>query len=320
MSRSPIHVMAALLTDAKGRVLLARRLLGRDFAGFWEFPGGKVDPGETPESALARELMEELGIEARIDEPLMVVPQHLPKALKLDVRWVRHWNGTPKGLDGQALAWVPREKLPQYAVPPPDVPVIASVLEPDVLWITPAFVDEQMWLSRLAAVLESGVRRVQLRPFPTPLSTSGDGLLATAVNLCKQYHAEVCINGNPALAYALRCGLHLKSHQLMRTEMSGDRILLDGESIPTTVQLSASCHNAEELVRAHALNCRYAVLGPVAQTASHPNTAPLGWASFFEIRGHAPALPTYALGGMTPAHVLLARSYGAQGIATITGL
>lgn len=318
-----IHVMAALITDPKGRILMARRLVGRDFAGFWEFPGGKVDPGETPEAALARELMEELGIEARIDDPVMVVPQHAPKALKLDVRWVRQWHGTPKGLDGQALAWVPREKLTQYAVPPPDVPVIAALHQPDRVWITPQLTGSESlsqaapgtaWLGRLEAVLRSGVKRVQLRPWGNLALTESaphdwEALAAKAVALCRQHAAEVSINADHNLAQTLGCGLHLKSSHLHTS--------LD---LPADLPLSASCHTAEDLVRAHALGCRYALLGPVAKTTSHPETSPIGWSNFFDIRGHAPSLPTYALGGMTPAHIDVARSYGAQGIATISGL
>ena len=358
-----IHVMAALITDPKGRILMARRLVGRDFAGYWEFPGGKVDPGESPEAALARELKEELGIDAHIDEAVMVVPQHAPKALKLDVRWVRHWTGTPKGLDGQALVWVPRAKLSQYAVPPPDVPVIAHLLTPDLVWITPAVADVggwNAWLLELRRVLGLRVKRVQLRPWksastapsgvPSPLggeansassapggapfplrgegnalplsisdgeggaNAPGEALLAlqSAVALCKSAQAEVSLNGNPDLALALHCGLHLKSHQLATADIEAFKT----QDLP----VSASCHNADELQRAHALGCSYALLGPVAQTQSHPNTPPIGWPEFFNIRGHAPALPTYALGGMTPAHIALARSYGAQGIATISGI
>ena len=358
-----IHVMAALITDPKGRILMARRLVGRDFAGYWEFPGGKVDPGESPEAALARELKEELGIDAHIDEAVMVVPQHAPKALKLDVRWVRHWTGTPKGLDGQALVWVPRAKLSQYAVPPPDVPVIAHLLTPDLVWITPAVEDVggwEGWLLELQRVLGLGVKRVQLRPWksassapggaPSPLggegnsassapdgappplrgagkalplsisdgeggaNAPGEALLAlqSAIALCKSAQAEVSLNGNPDLALALHCGLHLKSHQLATADIEA----FQTQDLP----VSASCHNADELQRAHALGCSYALLGPVAQTQSHPDTPPIGWPEFFNIRGHAPALPTYALGGMTPAHIALARSYGAQGIATISGI
>jgi len=97
-----IHVVAAVITDARGRVLLNRRTENRDMAGLWEFPGGKRESGETSEQALVRELREELGIEADVGEWLMDVPQRYPdKHLTLEVRHVRSWKGTPRGREGR---------------------------------------------------------------------------------------------------------------------------------------------------------------------------------------------------------------------------
>src|ERR671913_1055388 len=110
-----VHVVAGVLTDARGRILLARRTEGRDLAGAWEFPGGKVEPGETPQQALERELREELGI--RIDglAPLIRVPQaYAHKRIVLDVYRVATVTSKPRGLEGQALAWSPPEKLASY--------------------------------------------------------------------------------------------------------------------------------------------------------------------------------------------------------------
>src|SRR5690606_15564579 len=102
----------------------------RDLAGLWEFPGGKREPGETPEGALARELEEELGIRVEVGAPLITVPQAYPhKRLRLDVRRIRGWRGTPRGQEGQALAWVPPDKLPAYSMPPADRPVVAALLQ-----------------------------------------------------------------------------------------------------------------------------------------------------------------------------------------------
>lgn len=123
-----IHVVAAVMRDALGRILLARRTEGRDLAGLWEFPGGKVEPGEAPEAALVRELAEELGVDAVVGAPVMCVPMQMPsKHLLLDVREVR-FTGQPRGLEGQALVWVPLHKLSGYAMPPADLPVVAELL------------------------------------------------------------------------------------------------------------------------------------------------------------------------------------------------
>ena len=126
-----IHVVAGVIRDARGRILLARRTEGRDLAGLWEFPGGKVEPGESPEAALVRELREELGIEASVGAALIRVPQQYPdKRLVLDVRHVE-FRGVPKGLDGQALVWAPPHKLASYPMPPADRPVVAALMQAD---------------------------------------------------------------------------------------------------------------------------------------------------------------------------------------------
>lgn len=123
-----IHVVAAVLRDARDRILLARRTEGRELAGLWEFPGGKVEPDESPEAALVRELREELGIDATVGaDVLQVAHEDAVKRLLLDVREAS-FNGRPRGLEGQALAWVPLHKLADYPMPPADRPVVAALL------------------------------------------------------------------------------------------------------------------------------------------------------------------------------------------------
>ncbi|MDE2408343.1 MAG: 8-oxo-dGTP diphosphatase MutT [Xanthomonadaceae bacterium] len=125
-----IHVVAAVLRDTEGRVLLAQRTAGRDLAGLWEFPGGKIEPGETPEAALVRELREELGIAAVIGAVVACVDMTYPgKRITLDVREVS-FTGQPRGLEGQALAWVALCDLHDYPMPPADLPVVQALLAP----------------------------------------------------------------------------------------------------------------------------------------------------------------------------------------------
>ena len=108
-AESPIHVVAAAITDPRGRILLARRTAGRDLAGLWEFPGGKREPDETPEQALVRELDEELGIQVQVGSPLITVPQPYPtKRLRLDVRMVSAWKGVPRGQKSRGFARMAR--------------------------------------------------------------------------------------------------------------------------------------------------------------------------------------------------------------------
>lgn len=304
-----VEVVAGLITDARGRVLLARRTEGRDLAGLWEFPGGKVEAGESPEAALTRELREELGIDGEVGAPLIAVPQQYPhKRLRLDVRHIARWQGELRGHEGQALAWVPRERLPAYPMPPADIPVVAALLQPDRYLVTPVPDDDAAWLVALERAVAGGVRRVQLRA-PALDPARWRVLARRAVAACRRAGAEVLLNGDVALAQALGIGVHLRAAQLheftRRPDVAG--------------RLGASCHDGADLRRAAELGCDFAVVGPVAATATHPGAAPLGWAGFARLREHS-ALPLYAIGGMGIEDIPQARMQGAQGIAAIRGL
>ena len=310
-----IHVVAGVIRDVRGRILLARRTVGRDLAGLWEFPGGKVEPGESPEDALVRELREELGIEASVGEPLLRVPQHYPdKRLVLDVRQVT-FRGVPKGLDGQALAWSPLHALAKYPMPPADRPVVAALTRPDRYLVTPApTADDAAWLAALAHALARGVQRVQLRaPGLDPRRWSA--LAARAVGLCRDAGAEVLLNGDIALAGQLGIGVHLRSAQLHDPGI--------GEALAafrsTGHAIGASCHDAIDLRHAQAAGCDFAVLGPVCATASHPGQPGIGWEAFALLREQV-SLPIYAIGGLMPTDIADARAHGGQGIAAIRGL
>ncbi len=123
-----VSVIATVPRDTRRRVLLARRTEGRELAGLWEFPGGKVEPGEAPEAALIRELHEELGVRATVGEAVLCVSYDTPgRRLLLDVRDVTV-QGRPRGLEGQALAWVPLARLREYPMPPADKPVVDALL------------------------------------------------------------------------------------------------------------------------------------------------------------------------------------------------
>ena len=121
-------VVACALVDSDGRILLAQRPEGKSLAGLWEFPGGKLDEGETPEAALIRELREELSIETRESclSPLFFASHSYPKFhLLMPLYICRKWEGRAEPREGQALAWVRPEKLADYPMPPADVPLIA---------------------------------------------------------------------------------------------------------------------------------------------------------------------------------------------------
>jgi len=122
-----VLVSAVALIDADGRVLLAQRPEGKSLAGLWEFPGGKVESGETPEAALIRELKEELGIDTWKSclAPLTFASHSYDGFhLLMPLFACRRWEGTVQGREGQALAWVRPNRLRDYPMPPADEPLI----------------------------------------------------------------------------------------------------------------------------------------------------------------------------------------------------
>jgi mutator protein MutT len=128
------HVVAAVLIDRRGRVLIAQRPPGKHLAGAWEFPGGKVEPGETRTAALARELKEELGIIIEHPRPLLRLSHAYPTGkVLLDVWIVRRYRGRPRSLDGQALRWCDRKDLRSAQLLSADLPIIATLWLPERL-------------------------------------------------------------------------------------------------------------------------------------------------------------------------------------------
>ncbi len=129
-SRPLVLVAAVALVDVDGRVLIAQRPAGKSMAGLWEFPGGKVDPGETPEQALVRELHEELGIETATSclAPIAFASHGYETFhLLMPVFVCRKWQGVPRPREGQALKWVAPIELARHPMPPADLPLVGLI-------------------------------------------------------------------------------------------------------------------------------------------------------------------------------------------------
>ena len=127
-----VLVAACALVDADGRVLIAQRPAGKAMAGLWEFPGGKIEPGEPPEQSLVRELREELGIVVNVDclAPLTFASHAYPDFHLLMPLYVcRRWEGTVRALEGQKIAWVRPNRLRDYPMPPADEPLISHLMQ-----------------------------------------------------------------------------------------------------------------------------------------------------------------------------------------------
>ena len=307
-----IHVMAGVLRDAEGRVLLAQRPPGKHLAGLWEFPGGKCEPGEAPEVALARELHEELGIAIEASFPLIRVPwQYERGALCLDTHIVERWQGQPASLEGQALRWQKPDDVDLAELAPADRPILQALRLPERYVITLADIaiaERDEWHARIEAALDQGARLLQLR-FPTWPAAAVRELAAALLPQAPAAGAIRNLNRDIEGARELGIGVHLKRQQL---SAHSERPLPLGQLI------GASCHDADELARAAGMGADFATLSPVLRTASHPEAAPLGWTRF-EALTEAASLPVYALGGLAIDAVSIAKEHGAQGIAGIRG-
>ena len=311
-----IHVMAGVLQDDQGRVLVTRRPDHVHQGGLWEFPGGKLDPDETPEQGLARELDEELGIYVTGSRPLIRIHHHYgDRHILLDVRRIDAYSGRPSGREGQPLDWLHPEVLDPSQFPAADRPIIMALRLPQQMLITgPDPRDPEVHLERLQLALGPGIGPniglVQLRAHELEDRAYRD-LAARAYSLCTAAGARLLLNRDLAVIKDTpRHGLHLSARQLKELKR---RPGLPGELV------GASCHDAAELTQAVALGLDFALLSPVKATASHPSARSLGWSGFAALVDPIP-LPVYALGGLTPADLAEATHHGAQGIAAIRGL
>jgi 8-oxo-dGTP diphosphatase len=206
-----MHVMAAVMHDADGRVLLAQRPAGKHLAGMWEFPGGKLEPDETPLVGLARELNEELGITLQHAEPLIRVPyRYVGHELLLDAWQTGQWEGTPQSLEGQALQWLPPAQIDPAMLAPADRAILQALRLPHRYLITPAEVrpDQRgIWFERIGQAIEHGAQLVQLRLPLWPRELVRE-LAATLLPLARRHGAQLLLNGDIDGADTFFPGVH----------------------------------------------------------------------------------------------------------------
>ena len=296
---------AAVIERPDGTFLMASRPEGKVYAGWWEFPGGKVEPGETARHALDRELQEELGIAVRTAYPWLNRAYDYEHA-RVMLRFFRvtDWAGEPHPHEGQGgLAWSHAAHPEVSPILPANGPILRGLRLPLAYGISAAAdLGAEAWLARLEHALAGGLRLVQLRE-KAMAAEARAALAERAAALCRRHGADLMINGDLELAARLGAGLHLTAAQLAAVSAR-----------PDVPWLGASCHDAAELARAADLDADFVVLGPVQATASHPGAAAMGWAAFSRLIEDYP-LPVYALGGMAPATLERARQAGAHGIA-----
>jgi 8-oxo-dGTP diphosphatase len=307
-----LHVAVAAIFDERQRVLICRRPPHVHQGDLWEFPGGKVEPGETTASALRRELKEEIGIDVISARPLIRVHHDYPdRDVLLDVWRVEDFSGVAAGHEGQPICWVSPRELGRFRFPAANLPIIKAVSLPDRYLITPQpGSDVETFLARLDAAVCRGVTLVQLRAKQWVLPDYR-GLVKRTLGICHACNARLLLNAEPSLALELGAdGVHLTSARLLA---------LRERPLDSRYLVGASCHDRRELEHACAMNLDFAVVSPVRETASHPGAKALGFAGLRDLTERAD-LPVYALGSMAETDLVRAFNHGAQGIAAIRGL
>ena len=310
MSPIPItEVAAAVLTQPNGRVLLAHRPPGKVYAGYWEFPGGKVEPGESLETALARELHEELGIVVTTPCRWITRVFEYPHAtVRLNFFRVFEWQGEPHPREGQIFSWQQPDAVEVTPLLPANFPILKALSLPPLLGISHAeSLGFDTFLARLDVALHNGLRVIQLRDKTLPEEARLQ-LARETVRRAHAHGARVLVNGNLELARAASAdGVHLDSSAAAKLSAR-----------PDCDWVGVSCHDAAELAHAAVIEADFALLSPVLPTLTHPGAVTLGWDAFSALAAASP-IPVYGLGGLECGDVALAQSQGAHGVALLRG-
>ncbi len=323
------EVAVAVFIKPDGTFLLSSRPEGKPYPGYWEFPGGKIEAGESVRDALVRELIEELNVTITQATPWFTFMMHYTHAtVRLHCWRVHAWQGEMLGMEGQRFEWVRLDQMKVSPTLPGCVPIFKALALPYIYAISHANeMGVEPYLQHLRALWS------KKSPNGTPVLGFGNEIIpqvlqvrekAMSRDACKAFakaviflareceysrDVKVLINSDISLAQEVgAAGVHLTSGQLSTLKERPDFALV-----------GASAHTRHEIERAAELKCDFVVVGPVQNTLTHPDQTPIGWAAFAELAEAAP-LPCYALGGMTLSDLNTAITHGAQGVAMQRGL
>lgn len=311
-SRKTVHVAVGVIVRG-GRVLIARRPDTAHQGGLLEFPGGKVEPGETVQQALCREIAEETGLkltEGSLQPVIGIYHDYGDKRVFLDV-WSSHSaQGEPEGKEGQPVGWLAPELLKDSDFPAANRPIIRALRLPHRLAITGGINDAAEGLARLGEALDRGLND-SLVVFRAPALSRAVYLdfASAALGVCRERSVDPILHGPADLCQALpeARGVHLPWREAQRHSE---------RPVSNDCWLGVSCHSAEQLRHAERLRADYVLLGNVLETPSHPGQPGIGWAAFQELVATA-VVPVYGIGGLGPEHESRARAHGGQGVAGI---
>ena len=314
MSGVPVtDVVAAVLLKPNGDYLLAQRPPGKVYAGYWEFPGGKVEPGESRLQALTREIAEELGVTVVSAHPWLTrfhVYEHA--SVRLNFFRVTNWTGELHGREHQQFAFQTPGRETAGPMLPANGPLLKAMSLPTAYAISNAGeLGTAEALTLLKQRLEAGIRLVQIREkaIPEPVFSQ---FSCECITLAHAYGARALLNVAAASAFDQARALGYDGVHLTAAALAA------ADERPDFALVGASCHTAAELARAGELDLDFAVLGPVQATRSHPTAVPIGWERFAALKAEA-TLPVFALGGLKLVDTATAWQHGAHGVALMRG-
>lgn len=303
-STEPIEVVAGILRDDRGRILLAQRPEGKHLAGTWEFPGGKREAGETARQALAREMAEELGVAVGSASPWLALTHRYPEVtVRLQLYTVDDWSGLPHGREGQPLKWVAQQSMSRLPMPAADRPIVRALGLDHRYAISPGPAEPggaAGLMDWARDCLGDGIRLLQLH---------ADFVAAAAFeDLARDFGRLVAGSGGKWL---------LDGPPELAVQVGADGVCLDAgrlsglslRPLSRDFLVAASCRDEVELARAGNLALDFITLSPVCT-----GSKALGWDGFERLCRLSP-LPVYALGGMVQADLERVRACGGFGVA-----
>ena len=301
-----IKAVVGVLRNKSGQLLLAKRQAQQFMPGFWELPGGKIEANETNESAISRELNEELGIQVTALSLHQTLSQQYPRLqVNLSIYNINSYLNEPRGVEGQQISWVSVQDLHNYKLLPSMQAFISSITLPNKYWITPACTNQSEWMARFEQKLTQGISLIQLRS-----KNKLDKHFIEQINRkCQQNNLKLLLNTiDKSFDEPYCAGWHITTSEMLKLKSrpcSDDKLL------------GASTHNLDEALKAQAIGANFVVISPVQATTTHPNISPIGWGAAKEVVDKL-NIPVYFLGGMRLQDLNKTLKLGAQGIAAVS--
>ena len=301
-----VNVSVAVLINNNRQVLLGQRPHPKSWEGWWEFPGGKIEKGETSVDALYREIDEEIGVKiTQFKKWVIRKYSHGGNDITLHFFKVYGWEGEVTSKENQKLVWTHLQNPNVSPILPANLFIQKAFDLPKYYAITNlSETSKKVFFNQLQNRISNGLKMIQVRE--KNISFDKFKIFSNEViKICKPKGVKVIINSDVNLAYEIKAdGVHLRSKDLISIK-----------KIPKNLIVSASCHTQEEIYIAEKLNINFLVLSAIKKTLSHPDIKPIGWDEFEKIVNRVNT-PIYALGGLGVNDYSVALENGAIGIAS----